>query len=145
MMWILRESLQVHARNHGTEFSSRKRARITRGRVSQACHMCAAAKVKCDEEIVCHRCQKKGIHCVRSMSMSVNSNSASADTSVRLPPSSAPSEESNLDLDLPVLLPIYGAQRSLGEDDSTAKESSIEHLPSIPYFESGEYRQPIRS
>jgi hypothetical protein len=59
--------LKRHAASHGVDEGGGKRQRTsethTRSRVSQACAACAAAKLKCEQEKPCQRCQQKQIHC----------------------------------------------------------------------------------
>ncbi|KAI5785165.1 C2H2 type zinc finger domain protein [Pyronema domesticum] len=59
--------LKRHFLNHD-ENNENKRQRRTQlptasGRVTQACKACASAKLKCEEEKPCHRCQQKGLRC----------------------------------------------------------------------------------
>ncbi|KAF2175746.1 hypothetical protein K469DRAFT_55420 [Zopfia rhizophila CBS 207.26] len=64
------DTLKRHAATHdqGSLRGKRKSSSIAnlRTRVAQACRACAAAKVKCDTENTCRRCQKKDIACVRT-------------------------------------------------------------------------------
>jgi len=60
--------LKRHTANHendgdGTKKRRRVDASPGSGRVSHACRSCAAARVKCEENKPCQRCQKKGLTC----------------------------------------------------------------------------------
>jgi hypothetical protein len=59
--------LKRHAASHDVDERGGKRQRTSetpaRPRVSQACAACAAAKLKCEQEKPCQRCQQKQIHC----------------------------------------------------------------------------------
>lgn len=60
--------LKRHAANHdndrdGTKKRRRMDASPGSGRVSHACRLCAAARVKCEEIKPCQRCQRKGLTC----------------------------------------------------------------------------------
>ncbi|KAI1810258.1 hypothetical protein GGS20DRAFT_568347 [Poronia punctata] len=60
--------LKRHTANHENDGDgTKKRRRIDAspgsGRVSHACRACASARVKCEENKPCQRCQKKGLTC----------------------------------------------------------------------------------
>ncbi|KAI0394029.1 hypothetical protein F5Y17DRAFT_429694 [Xylariaceae sp. FL0594] len=60
--------LKRHTANHDNDGDgTKKRRRVDAspgsGRVSHACRSCAAARVKCEENKPCQRCQKKGLVC----------------------------------------------------------------------------------
>ncbi|KAF4334662.1 transcription factor Pig1p [Fusarium beomiforme] len=60
--------LKRHAAGHNTNEPGSKRQKRTSNsapRVSQACRACAAAKLKCDDDVSCRRCVGKGIACER--------------------------------------------------------------------------------
>ncbi|KAH7122085.1 c6 zinc finger domain-containing protein [Dactylonectria estremocensis] len=58
--------LKRHMQLHEEYGSNRKRPRLVgpyQSRVSEACQACAAAKVRCDDDKPCMRCQQLQIHC----------------------------------------------------------------------------------
>ncbi|KFY88805.1 hypothetical protein V498_06665 [Pseudogymnoascus sp. VKM F-4517 (FW-2822)] len=55
--------LKRHAQSHADSPQHRKTCPSRPGRVSQACKACAAAKLKCNEEKPCRRCEAKGMTC----------------------------------------------------------------------------------
>ncbi|KAB2578680.1 Zinc finger protein [Lasiodiplodia theobromae] len=71
--------LKRHATCHDTDANAKrqKRTLTQSSRVSQACKSCAYAKLKCEDEKPCKRCQNKGITCE---SNSDSRTSASAST-----------------------------------------------------------------
>ncbi|KAK0660624.1 Transcriptional regulator ADR1 [Lasiodiplodia hormozganensis] len=76
--------LKRHATCHDTDANAKrqKRTLTQSSRVSQACKSCAYAKLKCEDEKPCKRCQNKGITCE---SNSDSRTSASASASTQLP------------------------------------------------------------
>jgi hypothetical protein len=69
--------LKRHTANHendgdGTKKRRRVDASPGSGRVSHACRSCAAARVKCEENKPCQRCQKKGLTCEYAASESAS-------------------------------------------------------------------------
>ncbi|KAH7409384.1 hypothetical protein BKA64DRAFT_395919 [Cadophora sp. MPI-SDFR-AT-0126] len=74
--------LKGHASKHTPAQGIKRRRHTNSGhqriRASQACNACAEAKVKCDDESVCRRCQKRKQVCVRGGSNSDASGSGSA-------------------------------------------------------------------
>ena len=61
-----RDLLKRHRSCHDAENEggrSSKRAYNSASRVSQACRLCAAAKIKCDDQKPCSRCSQRGVTC----------------------------------------------------------------------------------
>ncbi|GME33920.1 C2H2 type zinc finger domain protein [Neofusicoccum parvum] len=83
--------LKRHATCHDTDGNAKrqKRTLTQSSRVSQACKSCAYAKLKCEDEKPCKRCQNKGIACEsNSDNRQHNNSSASAQ-----PPGESSSEQ----------------------------------------------------
>ncbi|KAK7432706.1 hypothetical protein QQZ08_000565 [Neonectria magnoliae] len=58
-----------HEVNHENDTSKKRRRTATSpnaGRVAHACKACAVARVKCQEDKPCQRCQRRGLTCVSS-------------------------------------------------------------------------------
>lgn len=61
---LLKKHRCRYSRLTGRPQSSRTTSENTNSRVSQACTVCAASKLKCSEQKPCHRCVRKNIACV---------------------------------------------------------------------------------
>ncbi|OJD34919.1 c2h2 type zinc finger domain protein [Diplodia corticola] len=74
--------LKRHAIGHDTDGNAKrqKRTLTQSSRVSQACKSCAYAKLKCEDEKPCKRCQNKGIVCESNSDHRQPPTSASAST-----------------------------------------------------------------
>lgn len=71
--------LKRHATCHDTDGNAKrqKRTLTQSSRVSQACKSCAYAKLKCEDEKPCKRCQNKGIVCESNSDSRQHNNSSS--------------------------------------------------------------------
>ncbi|KAI5849170.1 hypothetical protein BZA05DRAFT_84516 [Tricharina praecox] len=60
---LLKRHFLNHDENNDSKRQRRARSPTAPGRVTQACKACATAKLKCEEEKPCHRCEQKGMKC----------------------------------------------------------------------------------
>ncbi|KAJ9130732.1 C6 zinc finger domain containing protein [Pleurostoma richardsiae] len=84
-------------------------------RVSQACRSCATAKLKCDDEKPCGRCQQRGITCEYAIEGHDRARSAASDRSQSDPVSPPGQPESNITV-------------ALDSSDATTKLSVLETM-----------------
>jgi len=60
---LLKRHFLNHDENNDSKRQRRARSLTAPGRVTQACKACATAKLRCEEEKPCHRCEQKGMKC----------------------------------------------------------------------------------
>ncbi|KAF4950878.1 hypothetical protein FSARC_13078 [Fusarium sarcochroum] len=137
-----------HAAGHNANESGSKRQKRMSNiapRVSQACKACAAAKLKCDEDVSCKRCVTKGITCEREArdvdvgdrtSPGVSAQSPTVDQEPSIPPFEPHNQLPFSDHDFSnflrgVMTPVEGQQgRSLDQVDLSTFDSTFDPLRS---------------
>ncbi|KAJ4258816.1 hypothetical protein NW762_007903 [Fusarium torreyae] len=140
--------LKRHAAGHNAnEPGSKRQKRMSNiaPRVSQACKACAAAKLKCDEDVSCKRCVTKGINCEREArdvdvgdrtSPRASAQSPIVDQEPSIPPFEPQNQLPFSDHDFSnflrgVMTPVEGQQgRSLDQVDLSTFDSTFDPLRS---------------
>ncbi|KAM0558074.1 hypothetical protein ACHAPJ_005241 [Fusarium lateritium] len=140
--------LKRHAAGHNANESGNKRQKRMSNiapRVSQACKACAAAKLKCDEDVSCKRCVTKDITCEREardvdvgdrISPRASAQSPIIDQEPSIPPFEPHNQLPFSDHDFSnflrgVMTPVEGQQgRSLDQVDLSTFDSTFDPLRS---------------